>query len=306
LPQPSGKKTGPAPLRGLVVGIHGRHYRVELEDGTQLHCYPKGKKSNLACGDRIEVTRTAEDQGSVQSVAERTSLLYRSVQHREKTIAANVTQAVVVLAAKPSFYEDLLIRCLVAAEDQQIKTLIVLNKADLTDETAVAMRKLALYEKLGYAVLPLSAKRDVSPLLPRLAGETSVLVGQSGMGKSTIVNALVPGAGAETAEYSQTLDSGKHTTTSATLYHLDADTHIIDSPGMQSFGLHHLSPSRLVEAFRELRPLIGRCRFADCRHAVEPGCAMLEAVKSGAIDRGRWTAYRTLADELAGRRPDWS
>lgn len=299
-------RTNTAPLNGLVVGVHGRHYQVELGDGSIIHCYPKGKKSNLACGDRIEIQRTAVDQGSVLSIAERSSLLYRSVQHRNKTIAANVTQAVIVLAAIPSFYEDLLMRCLIAAEQQQIKVLIVLNKADFVEETAAAARKLVLYESLGYPLIKLSAMRDISPLLPKLAGELSVLVGQSGMGKSTIVNALVPGAGAQTREVSDSLDSGKHTTTSASLYHIDADTHVIDSPGMQSFGLHHVSQAQLVEAFREFRPLIGQCRFADCRHLVEPGCAILAAVNDGAIESRRWEAYRTLTKELAGRQPEWA
>lgn len=289
-----------------MVGVHGRHYRIELADGSILHCFPKGKKSSLACGDRVTVRRTAADQGAVDAVGERSSLLYRSVQHREKIIAANVTQAIIVVAAKPSFYEELLIRCLVAAEDQRIKAVIALNKADLVSETAAAAQRLDLYASLGYPVVAFSARTDIAPLLAYLAGESSVLVGQSGMGKSTIVNALVPGAGAQTGDLSETLDSGTHTTTSASLYHLDTGSSIIDSPGMQTFGLHHISQRGLVEAFPEFRPLIGRCRFSDCRHLVEPGCAILDALSSGQIDRRRWEAYRAMSEELAGTAPQWS
>ncbi len=285
--------------------MHGRHYRVELPEGEVLHCYPRGKKSALACGDRVALRRSAPDQGAIVSIADRTSLIYRSDQFREKIIAANVTQAVVVLAGKPAFSESLLVRCLVAIESQPVKPLIVLNKADLP-ETAQARQALALYEQLDYPLIAISANRDISPLLPKLSGETSVLVGQSGMGKSTIVNALVPGAGAAIGELSEALGSGRHTTTSASLYHLDAGSHIIDSPGMQSFGLHHLDRAQLVHAFREFRPHEGRCKFADCRHRVEPGCSILAAVKSGRIDARRWQAFSELAAELEGRPPAWA
>jgi ribosome biogenesis GTPase / thiamine phosphate phosphatase len=293
-----------APLyHGLVVGSYGRNYEIELAGSEILTCLPRGKRSTLACGDRVEVMRTSADQGVVEAVDPRSTLLYRSDQFRQKLIAANVTQIVVVLAVVPSFYEELLNRCTAAAEHQRISLLIVLNKIDLEAQSAAAIERLGLYSRLGYRVLPMSAKRDVSPLLPLLQGQLSVLVGQSGMGKSTLVNALIPGTKASTADLSTALDSGRHTTTHARLYHLDAESALIDSPGMQEFGLHHLSATDVADAFLELRKLTGQCRFNDCRHLVEPGCAVMAAVEHGAIDPSRLDAYRKIIRENeAGKR----
>lgn len=291
---------------GLVVAAHGRHYIVEAPGGALLLCYPRGKKSKCACGDRVTFERSGDQQGAIIEVLPRTSLLFRSDRHRQKMIAANVTQAVIVVAAKPAFHEDLLLRCLIACEQQHIKGLIVLNKTDLIAESAATARRLELYELLGYPVVALSAKQDVAPLVAALSGQRNAIVGQSGMGKSTIVNALVPDAKARTAEFSATLDAGKHTTTSARLYHVDADTSIIDSPGMQTFGLHHLSQTDLVNAFPEFRSLLGGCRFDNCRHTVEPGCAILAAVERKEIEKRRWDAYRVLSNELESRPPAWT
>lgn len=290
---------------GLVTAAHGRHYAVELSDGRLLHCYPRGRKNVYACGDVVDIEPSGDKQGIIRTLHPRRSLLYRSDRYRQKIIAANVTQAVIVVAAKPAFNEDLLMRCLIACEQQHIKVLIALNKSDLVEETARTAIQLALYAELGYPVVPLSAQTDISPLRFAIEGHHNVMVGQSGMGKSTIVNALVPDARARTAEISSALDSGKHTTTSAHLYHVDAGTSIIDSPGLQTFGLLHLSHSELVSCFPEFTPFLGNCRFHDCRHTVEPGCAVIAAIEDKKIDARRWRAYCEFVAELDSKPPDW-
>jgi ribosome biogenesis GTPase / thiamine phosphate phosphatase len=283
---------------GLVIAAFGKRYDVELADGRQIGCVTRGKKSDLACGDRVEIKLTAANEGVVESIMPRSSLLYRSNAFRSKFFAANVTQIVIVLAAVPSFYEDLLNRCLIAAEAAGIRVLILLNKSDLP-ETAAALQQLQLYRSLGYAVQPLSAKQDAAPLRHWLQGQTSVLVGQSGMGKSTLVNALLPDAAVRTQEISAVLDSGKHTTTAARLYHLDADSHLIDSPGVQEFGLYHLSVEQMEHAFIEFRPYLGKCRFNNCRHVREPDCAIMNAVQDGKISEIRLQSYKKLLSEIS-------
>jgi ribosome biogenesis GTPase len=239
----------------------------------------------------------------IEAVDPRRALLYRSDQYRQKLIAANVTQMVVVLAVVPSFYEELLNRCLVAAAHQRIPALIVLNKFDLSAGSAPALASLALYSQLGYTVLPLVAKHDVSPLRHHLAGHLSLLVGQSGMGKSTIINGLVPSAGAPVGDISIALDSGRHTTTHASLHRLDDSSGLIDSPGLQEFGLQHLSQRELADAFQEFRPYLAGCRFNDCRHTGEPDCAVEAAASDGKVSVRRLAAYRRIVADLRRVKP---
>jgi ribosome biogenesis GTPase len=286
----------PALLTGQVVAAFGRSFRIELPDGTCIECATRGKRNDIACGDRVTVQHSGDNSGVIESVLPRATLLYRSDAYQQKLIAANVTQAVMVVAAVPSFYDDLISRCLAACEHGGIAPLIVLNKDDLP-QAAAAWEALAIYRTLGYRVLRLSAKQDVAPLLPLLANHTSVLVGQSGMGKSTLVNRLIPGALLRVAETSHALDSGKHTTTGARLLHIDDATHLIDSPGLQVFGLHHLSLEDTAHAFVEFRPWLGQCRFRDCTHRVEPGCAIDQACSEGRIGAPRLASYRTLAED---------
>lgn len=282
-------------LNGLVVAAFGKRYEVELEDKRRISCVTRGKKTDIASGDLVEIALTDHHEGVIERILPRKTLLYRSNAYKSKLLAANVTQIIIVLATQPSFYEALLNRCLVAAEDAGIKVLIVLNKCDLKNDEA--LQKLTQYAALGYATLPISAAQDITPLLPFLAGEQSVLVGQSGMGKSTMINALLPHEAARTQEMSVALDSGKHTTTATRLYHLDQTSSLIDSPGLQEFGLHHISQQALEQAFVEFRPYLGHCRFNNCRHLHEPDCAILNQVNVS-IDASRLAQYQLLTEEL--------
>ncbi|MGQ0750794.1 MAG: ribosome small subunit-dependent GTPase A [Betaproteobacteria bacterium] len=283
-------------LDGLVVASYGRRYRVEVPGGEALDCVTRGKRTDLACGDRVVVQRSGAGLGIIQDMRPRASLLYRSDAYREKLIAANVTQVLVVAAVLPLPHETLIDRCLVAAGHGRMAAAIALNKSDLPEHGA-ARDRLSLYEALGYRVVPFSAKRDISPLHALLEGQVSVLVGQSGVGKSTIVNRLVPSASARTDEISRALGSGRHTTTHARFYHLDDRSHIIDSPGMQAFGLHHVAAVDLARGFVEFQPHIGHCRFRDCRHLAEPGCAIQAACDEGSVAARRLAAYRVLLRE---------
>ncbi len=286
-------------LQGTVVAAYGKRYKVELTETKQrISCVTRGKKTDVACGDLVTIKLTDKREGVIENILPRNTLLYRSNAFKSKTLAANVTQIIIVLATQPSFYEALLNRCLIAAEAAGIKALIVLNKCDLADNDN-AKQKLALYSKLGYQVLPLSAKEDISTLRPYLQGEVSILVGQSGMGKSTMINALLPHEAVRTQEVSTVLDSGKHTTTAAHLYHLDAESILIDSPGLQEFGLHHLSTDELEHAFIEFRPFLGKCRFNNCKHLQEPDCAISEAAAASKISAERLAIYKMLRTEIS-------
>lgn len=278
-------------LAGTVIAAHGRHYMVETADDRRWQAVPRGKKSVYACGDRVHVEPAGEGQVRIVDHATRDSLLYRSDQWKQKLIAANVDQVIVVAATEPAFSDELISRALVAAEHEGMRAVIALNKCDLPPGLASAREQLAPFKALGYPVIELAARIEAAPLRLWLADRLSVLVGQSGMGKSTLINALIPGAAAATREISTALDSGKHTTTHATLYRLDADSAIIDSPGLQEFGLAHLSFGEIEHAFPEFRQTLGQCRFHDCRHRAEPDCAVKALVKSGVVARRRYEHF---------------
>jgi ribosome biogenesis GTPase len=287
---------------GIVIAAHGRAYRIRLASGIVALAFPRGKKSEAACGDQVEASLHGDGQAAIEKILPRKNLLSRADAYKSKAIAANVDQAVIVVACEPDFSEELACRCLIAAKSQGIAPLVVLNKCDLPAALLErGRRRTASLAAFGAPIVELSARHDASPLLPWLAGKASVLAGPSGMGKSTLINALVPGALAATGEISRALDSGRHTTTYAACYDLPGGGALIDSPGLQTFGLAGLDIDALAGLFPEFAPCLGQCRFRDCRHEKEPGCALRAAEQAGAFAPGRLALFLKLAQELEGQ-----
>lgn len=287
-------------LAGRIVAAFGRHYEVELDKdagGRRVNGIPRGKKSPYACGDRVTLGPLHDSEAQILGHAARTSLLYRSDQWKQKLIAANATQIVLVVATEPGFSDELISRALVAVRHEHMRAVIVLNKCDLKAALPLARAQLAPFAALGIPVIELCALEDAAALRPWLADQVSVLVGQSGMGKSTLTNALIPEAQAATREISTALDSGKHTTTHARLYRLPDGGELIDSPGLQEFGLAHLTRGEIELGFAEFVAHLGHCRFRDCRHENEPDCAIKAAVAAGKIDARRLAHFLTIANE---------
>jgi ribosome biogenesis GTPase len=279
---------------GVVAAAYRRHFDVALDSGEHLECLMKGRSLQVACGDRVEVARIAGG-GAIESIASRSTLVYRSDGFREKLIAANATQIVGVVAVGLALDLELVHRWMIAAEAEGCRFIVAANKRDLP-EFGTLRDRLASIAALGYPIVDLSARDDVGPLTPWLADQRSVLIGQSGMGKSTIINALSGRPVARTEEISVALHTGRHTTSSTTLYRPPAlgDAWIVDSPGMKAFGLAHIAPEAIERAFVEIRPLLGHCRFRDCRHDREPGCAVQDAVARGAVQPFRIALMHTL------------
>jgi len=297
-----------------VVATFGRHCLVESPDGTRRICHPRGKKSQVVVGDRVDWLPAA-DEGSIERVHARHNLFYRQDELRTKSFAANLDQLLILVAAEPEFSERQLARALVAAEAEQIPALIVLNKSDLQPAFDQAWARLAPYRHMGVTVWPLClksapAQTGLDALQQRLHGKTTLVLGPSGAGKSTLVNRLVPHAMALTGEISRALNSGKHTTTSTTWYWVDGakQTALIDSPGFQEFGLHHIEATRLAQLMPDLRAALGGCRFHNCTHLHEPGCAVRARVQNLAhgadadIHERRYRIYAELFAELSERR----
>ncbi|SSY80375.1 ribosome small subunit-dependent GTPase A [Alysiella crassa] len=281
-----------------IITSYGRRYIVRTADQHTYEASTRSKRTDYACGDWVQIQIINAEQAVIEKVESRQSLLYRQDAWKSKLIAANVSQLIVVLAAVPSPSEALLQRALIAAEAADIRAVIVLNKSDLP-ETAAWREKLSFYETLGYPILELSALNLSGSLKEVLQGETNIFLGQSGMGKSTLTNALLGEQIARTKEISAALDSGKHTTTHAQLYDLDDETKLIDSPGLQEFGLHHLAVADLPRYFPDLRDLMGQCRFHNCSHRAEPNCAFKAAAERGEIRAERLALLQKITDELS-------
>lgn len=287
---------------GIIIAAHGRHY-LAYAGGRMLQCVTRGKKTNVAVGDVVELKQTSGDQAVIEAILERKTLLYRSDQYKSKLLAANLTRLFIVVATEPGFADDLISRALVAAEAAGIEAHLILNKTDVEELLPKARARLLAYSSLGYPVHEVSARAHpqhaVAALAPLLAGQSSIFIGQSGMGKSSLVNLLVPNAHIATREISAALDTGKHTTTFTRLYTLPGGATIIDSPGFQEFGLYHLTEGTIERAFVEFKPYVGGCKFYNCRHLGEPQCAVLGAVGEGKIAPLRHALYKQLLHESA-------
>jgi len=293
--------------QGRVIAAHGRHYIIAMADGSPRHCFPRGKKTGPTVGDQVLVRLQDAHEGAIERILPRRNLLYRSDAQRSKQFAANIDLLLLVLAVVPPFSQELLHRALVAAACADIEPLVILNKSDLVDRLPAARQQLQAVQDLGVRVLEssaldLAATRE--QLLPELHGRTALLLGQSAMGKSTLLNALVPDAQAHTQDYSRALGAGKHTTTSTRLYPMAGGGALIDSPGFQSFGLMHLSPGEIERGFPEFARPRQQCRFYNCTHRQEPGCGVLAAVDRGDVAPQRHALYVRLLDE-ARQRPGY-
>lgn len=286
---------------GLVVATHGRHCVVETAQGERVICHPRGKKSQVVVGDQV-VWQPSKDEGTIEQVQERRNLFYRQDEIRTKSFAANLDQILILLAAEPEFSEMQLTRALIAAEAQNITPIIALNKRDLEESFNRAWQRLAPYRDMGYTVLPLSLKHhELGELTQQLTHKTTLVLGPSGTGKSTLINCLHPQANVLTGEISQALNSGKHTTTATHWYWIDTaqQTALIDSPGFQEFGLHHIEPMQLAHWMPDFKAYASDCKFYNCTHLHEPQCGVRTALAQGTISASRYKLYGLLFEELS-------
>ncbi|MBM1144324.1 small ribosomal subunit biogenesis GTPase RsgA [Alcanivorax sp. ZXX171] len=296
---------------GTVVAHFGGQVLVEAGDGAPARCHFRANLEQLVVGDRViwQAPRS-EGDGVVTAVMPRATVLKRPDNYGNlKPVAANLDRLLVVFAPRPEPSSALLDRYLVAAELSGIPATLVLNKADLVapDNADTVARLVALYQDLGYPVLQVSAtSRDgLADLSDGLTGGTVAFVGQSGVGKSSLVNALLPEAELAVGALSDVSGLGQHTTTTARLFHLEGGGHLIDSPGIREFGLWHIDEDELLRGYRELAALAGHCRFRNCTHRHEPGCALREAADAGRISAERLNNFFHIAatlDEQARQR----
>jgi ribosome biogenesis GTPase len=283
-----------------VVAAYGRHFLLRPQGaGDFLKAVVRGRRSDCVVGDRVTFSRLNSEQAVIDSVLPRSNRVTRSDNFRSKTIAANLDLAGIVISGYPRFNEALLVRILIALESEAIPCLLIATKQDLDVAREAMAARQEVYRSLGYPVIATAAKASpasLRTLAEQLRGRRTLLLGESGMGKSTLINALVSGAEQQTAAISQALASGRHTTTFTRAFELDGGGWILDSPGFQTFEIAHLSRWQKVHAMPEFRPLLGQCRFNDCSHGKEPGCAIRTAAQEGRIDPLRYKLFTELND----------
>jgi len=291
-------------LEGLVVTRHGQNLVVSDDSGHYTHCLSRQNIGQVVCGDRVVWQPTGDNQGVVTAILPRdTALIRPNYSGEQRALAANISQLVIVLAPEPAPTPYLVDQYLVAAEQIGVNTLIALNKRDLMDQAALAAfeQQFGHYPAIGYPLIEISAKYEhgLDPLIERLQDQTSILVGQSGVGKSSLINTLLPDIEVQVGRLSEASGQGCHTTSATTLYQLPSGGMLIDSPGVRSFRLGKLALEDLANGFIEFREFLGHCRFSNCSHQHEPGCALQQAVSDGKITAQRLNNYLHMAEGMS-------
>ncbi len=284
-------------MRARVIATFGRQSLIA--DAAQTwQATRRGRREDVVVGDCVVASVTSAEQARIESIEPRTTLLFRTDKYRTKELAANVDQVIVVFAARPAFNRWFIWKALVAASAAGIEALVLRNKSDLpeSEDASAFLQQIA---QLGWRTLALSAKADGGQarelLMREVAGRKSLMVGQSGMGKSTLLNLLIPDARARTQEFSERLNAGKQTTTASRWFAFDGESAVVDSAGFEEFGLTHLRFDQIAATFPEFGPSLGHCRFQDCRHLQEPGCAVRAALVDGSVAPERYEFYRSLS-----------
>ncbi|WP_354695511.1 ribosome small subunit-dependent GTPase A [Elongatibacter sediminis] len=298
----------PTRPEGVMRVAYGGQGVVQREDGERLPCRFRRSVGRPCCGDRVRLERAGADDWVVAEILPRRNEFVRGDgRQRRQVIACNLDQVLVVIAPEPRPSRDLVERYLVAVHSLGMQPVLVINKAELLDASAgltdtaqsPPFSRVAEYRRLGYTVVHTSTRAapGTDALAPLLHGSTSILVGQSGVGKSSLVNRLIPDLDLQTGELSRATGKGTHTTTTTILYELPDGGALIDSPGVWEYGLWAMSARELAAGFPEFWPYVGQCRFNDCRHHGEPGCAVDAAMGEGAIPEWRLSAYRRLLEQ---------
>lgn len=288
---------------GLLIAHFGSSAEIEDETGKIIHCHIRKNLEPVITGDRVLWQIEQKDEGVIVGCVPRKSLLAHPGKHgRSKPVAANI-DALIIVAAPATLSEHLLDRYLIAAENLKIPPLILLNKMDLLPQFPNIEKRLAVYEDIGYHILYSSAhtKHGLAALSKFLQDKTCVLVGASGVGKSSLIDSFIPNHAIAIGETSAK-GLGKHTTTSTRLYHLDHGGNIIDSPGVREFGLWNATAEEITNGFAEFKKYLGHCKFRDCHHLKEPGCALKQAVIDGGINAVRFESYLKMMSEHSTKK----